>query len=262
MRRAAAGPGGEYWAALCVLLSALLLMMLWLGALPVASSQPSAAAVPPEPVEDPIPPAVLQREAELRGLTDAEAARIDEWLFLLSELCHDPELLTRRLRVDCSNGSLFLSEEAFFNADDATLHEEGAANLVAAVDAYLTHLRRSERIWQSIESIEFRGHSDASATGNPYRINLVSSQQRALSALFHLTSESALSETARDDIVRLAVASGAAFSRPPSDCPSKELRCRQYWRRVEIRLELDESELHTRLREYAEEVRRLTPDVE
>ena len=85
---------------------------------------------------------------------------------------------------------------------------------------YLTRLRQLPAIWDSLEAIEIRGHSDARSASGVYAANLVGSQQRALATLLFLVGPSGVaSELDRADLERLAVVSGTSFSRPPITCP-------------------------------------------
>ena len=102
-------------------------------------------------------------------------------------------------------------------------------------------LRRSPEIWESLDAIEIRGHTDPHAVRNPYSTNMVGSQQRALGVLLFLVGPSGLSEPDRIELQRLAVVSGVSFARPPTACPERSRECYPKWRRVEIRPVLSES---------------------
>jgi len=106
---------------------------------------------------------------------------------------------------------------------------------------YLARLRRLPAIWESLEAIEIRGHTDPRAIRNPYATNMVGSQQRALAVLLFLVGPDGLPELDRIDLERLAMVSGASFSRPPASCPERNRECYAAWRRVEIRPVLSES---------------------
>jgi outer membrane protein OmpA-like peptidoglycan-associated protein len=93
-------------------------------------------------------------------------------------------------------------------------------------------------------------------------VNLLSSQGRALGVLQFLTSDPGIPEPDRDDLMRIATVSGASFSRPPRDCPTREVRCRKVWRRVEIRINLTEERTRAGFMQYLERIRRLIDGVE
>jgi flagellar motor protein MotB len=107
---------------------------------------------------------------------------------------------------------------------------------------YLTRLRQLPAIWDSLEAIEIRGHSDAGSARAGSSAGWVGSQQRALATLLFLVGPDGITaEADRADLERLAVVSGTSFSRPPLDCPEVSPECRPRWRRVEIRPVLSES---------------------
>jgi flagellar motor protein MotB len=256
--------GAHYWATLGVLVVCSLLMAAWLAKLPIDPVATAGGAETADRPNEPPSPAASTRafedEEALRDLVSDEERWLDEWSMLLAELCSDPDLLSRKLRVDCRSGSLYLSESAFFSANDVTLSKEGKTNLLEAISIYLARLRGNDRLWRDIESIEFRGHSDATAKRAPYPSNLVSSQQRALSVLLYLVDESTpLPPEDSEDLMRLAVASGASYSRPPADCPESNAECRRRWRRVEIRLAMRDAALHDRMADYHRRLRSLLP---
>lgn len=172
---------------------------------------------------------------------------VEAWSMLLADLCSDADLLSRKIRIDCETGSLSIQDEMLFESDGSTLHEEGERLLREAVPLYLDKLRNDPVIWRLIDRIEVRGHADSYAMRLPYQTNLVASQRRALSVVSFLTSNTHLNDLDRDDMRRLSIVSGASFSRPPSDCPSRESRCRQNWRRVEIRVGLDPARLRAHM---------------
>ena len=227
---------GDWWAAIAVLA----LAAAGLGALSGGSDAP-----PPSPAIDPLPP-----RAVLESLTEAEEslAAVER---VFEGLCQDPVLLALELAPDCETGVMTLSDDHFDGFGSAELGREAREDVRAAFRIYLRRLRRAPEIWQSLEAIEIRGHSDPRATRSPYTTNLVGSQQRPLGVLFFLTSAQGLGDRDRADLERLAVVSGASFSRPPASCPEATRECFSEWRRVEIRPVLSERE---RRRDWARTV--------
>ena len=90
----------------------------------------------------------------------------------------------------------------------------------------------------------------------PYTTNMVGSQQRPLGVLLFLAGEGGLAEPDRVDLERLALVSGASFSRPPMTCPEETRACYPEWRRVEIRPVLSEPLRRGDWSRTLEEVRR------
>jgi len=216
---------GEWWAAIAVLA----LATAGLGALSGGAESPPAS-----PPIDPKPSVEI-----LGSLTTAEEslAAVDR---AFEGLCQDPVLLALELAPDCDTGVMTLSDGHFDGFGSAELGREAREDVRAAFRIYLRRLRRAPEIWQSLEAIEIRGHSDPRATRSPYTTNLVGSQQRPLGVLFFLTSPEGLGDRDRADLERLAVVSGVSFSRPPASCPEASRECYPEWRRVEIRPVLSE----------------------
>ncbi len=209
---------GEWWAALAVVaLAAVAVVLLAGGARPGAGRE--AAADPSEEI--------------LASLQTAERAleAIDE---SFASLCREPVLVALELEPDCETGAITLGDSLFEGAGSARLTEAAREDVGAALTTYLARLRRMPAIWESLEAIEIRGHSDPRAFRDAYTTNLVGSQQRALGVLLFLVGSDGLSDTDRGDLERLATVSGASFSRPPESCPDRVRACYPEWRRVEI----------------------------
>jgi flagellar motor protein MotB len=134
-----------------------------------------------------------------------------------------------------------LYDELFEGYGKAKLGPVAQEDVVAAMTTYLSRLRQLPAIWESLDAIEIRGHTDPRAVRDPYATNLVGSQQRALGVLLFLVGPDGLSESDRIELQRLAVVSGVSFSRPPATCPERDRKCYTEWRRVEIRPVLSES---------------------
>lgn len=168
-----------------------------------------------------------------RALSDVEGS--------FSTLCGEPALIAVDLVPDCETGALILTDEHFGGFGRTDLLPEARDDLIRAMKIYLSRLRETPALWASLEALEIRGHSDPRAVRNPYVTNMVGSQQRPLGVLISLVGPQGLSERDRIDLERLAVVSGASFSRPPATCPDERRECYSAWRRVEIRPILSES---------------------
>ncbi|MAG31494.1 MAG: hypothetical protein CL908_11470 [Deltaproteobacteria bacterium] len=156
-------------------------------------------------------------------------------------LCQEPLLVGLELEPDCETGVITLRDDLFEDFGNAQLSSEGREYVTAAMTTYLSRLRRLPALWSSIEAIEVRGHSDPRAVRDPYATNMVGSQQRALGVMLFLVGPDGLSEMDRELFQRLAMVSGASFSRPPAHCPEPTRECYPQWRRVEIMPVLSES---------------------
>lgn len=157
----------------------------------------------------------------------------------LSTLCQEPVLVALELQPDCTSGTMTL-EDDLFTSGGGPLTATAREDVVAAITAYLEQLRQMPAIWEGLEALEIRGHSDPRAFRNAYQTNLVGSQQRALGVLLFLVGPGGLAAKDREDLERLATVSGASFSRPPASCPEQTRDCYPEWRRVEIRPVLSE----------------------
>jgi len=221
----AADPGfGEWWAAIAVLA---------LSILGVVSLSGSTHSIPTPASRDSGPDLL-----EAISTAERSVAAVDE---AFAELCREPVLLALELEPNCKTGVITLSDELFDGFGSAILTPEAKQDLSAAVQIYLAQMRRFPALWDRLEAIEFRGHSDPRAVRSPYTTNLVGSQQRPLGVLIFLVGPDGLPEDERVELERLAVVSGASFSRPPASCPSRSRECYPQWRRVEIRPVLSES---------------------
>lgn len=215
---------GEWWAAIAVLaLAAVGVLSLSGSAEPVASG-----SAPRDPTPE-ILASISPAERSLEAIERAFAA-----------LCVEPVLLALELEPDCETGVITLPDGLFDYAGGSLLRPEVKEDLAAAVQIYLARMRRLPALWESLEAIEIRGHTDPTALDSPYTTNLVSSQRRSLGVLLFLVGPTGLPETERNDLERLAVVSGVSFSRPPEACPDSTRECYEQWRRVEIRPVLSE----------------------
>lgn len=157
-------------------------------------------------------------------------------------LCQEPVLIGLELEPDCETGVITLPDSYFTGQSNPRIRPEAREYIAAAMTTYLTRLRQLPALYESLEAIELRGHSDPRTTRGGYAGSLAGSHQRALATLVFLVSPSGVAaETDRADLERLAVVSGSSFSRPPADCPEPTRECLARWRRVEIRPVLSES---------------------
>ncbi len=182
---------------------------------------------------DPTPEILASFGPARRSLDAIESA--------FGSLCREPALVALELEPDCETGIVTLSDDLFDGYGSAQLGVIAREDVAAAMTTYLARLRRLPALWESLESIEIRGHTDPRAIRNPYATNMVGSQQRALGVLLLLVGPDGLGEADRRDLERLATVSGGSFSRPPASCPGRTRKCYSEWRRVEIRPVLPES---------------------
>ncbi len=169
-----------------------------------------------------------------RSLAAVEAA--------FAALCQEPVLIGLELEPDCETGVITLPDSYFTGYSNPRIRPEAREYIAAAMTTYLTRLRQLPALFESLEAIELRGHSDPRTTRGGYAANLAGSQQRALATLVFLVGPSGVAADAdRADLERLAVVSGSSYSRPPVDCPEPTRECLARWRRVEIRPVLSES---------------------
>lgn len=217
---------GDWWAALAVLA---------LAAVGVASLSGSAEVGSPTPTPplDPGPRILAAINPSIRSLTAVEEA--------FASLCREPVLMALELEPDCETGVITLEDDHFNGFGSAELSPIAKEDVAAAITTYLARLRQMPALWDSLEAIELRGHSDPRAMRNPYTTNLVNSQQRPIGVLLFLMSPEGLADVDQEELKRLAVVSGVSFSRPPDDCPEATRECFEAWRRVEIRPMLSES---------------------
>jgi flagellar motor protein MotB len=213
---------GEWWAAIAIISLATVAIVSLSG-----SAEPEALFV-----ADPTPAILASLAPAERSLTSVESA--------FASLCREPVLLALELEPDCETGVITLPDR-LFGGPGNSLGPEARQDVGAAMTTYLNRMRRLPAIWETLEGIEVRGHTDPTAVRNAYSTNIVGSQQRALGVLLFLMGPDGLSEADRDDLERLAIVSGVAFSRPPATCPEQTRDCYEEWRRVEIRPVLSES---------------------
>lgn len=151
-------------------------------------------------------------------------------------LCREPLLLVLDLAPDCETGVITLPDDLFTGRANPRIRSESREFVASAVTTWLARLRALPPLWDSLEAIEIRGHTDALAGAGGYANQLIVSQQRAVATLlFLLGPEGIPSEADRRELERLAVVSGSSATRPPSTCPEATPECRAHWRRVEIR---------------------------
>jgi flagellar motor protein MotB len=215
---------GEWWAAIAVLALAAVGIVSLSG-----SAGPTTAAVPKDPSGE-ILAAISPAERTLAAVSESFA-----------ELCKEPVLLAVELEPNCETGVITLSDDLFDGFGGATLLPEAQQDLLAAMQIYLSRIRRMPAIWNVLEAIEIRGHADPRAVRDPYTTNLVGSQQRPVGVLMFLVGSDGLAVVERIELEELAVVSGASYSRPPESCPTRTRECYEQWRRVEIRPVLSES---------------------
>lgn len=233
----AIGGPASGWAGIAILLGAALVVVVLAGSrfpgssslAGVSGSSSPGTLAPVDPT-----PAVLDAIApSAQALIEVEAA--------FASLCNDAMLIALDLDPDCETGAIILADERFDGFGGAALTPDSAEDVAAAMRIYLARLQELPALWDSLDAIEFRGHSDPRAVRDPYVTNLVGSQQRPLGVLLHLVEEGVLSDASREALQKLAVVSGVSFSRPPATCPERKRECYSEWRRVEIRPLLSES---------------------
>lgn len=214
---------GDWWAAIAVIALVIMAIVSLLG-----NAEPRAK-IP----ADTAPRVLAALNPAERSLNAVEAA--------FESLCQEPVLLALELEPDCESGVITLSDDLFEGYGSAQLSPVAQEDVTAAMTTYLARLRLLPDIWESLDAIEIRGHTDPRAVRDPYSTNMVGSQQRALGVLLFLTGPNGLSQPDRVELQRLAVASGVSFARPPAACPERSRECYPEWRRVEIRPVLSES---------------------
>ena len=214
---------GEWWAAIAVLSLAALAIVSLAG-----SSEPTVHS------------RVDRTPSILASLRPAEQS-LDAVESAFASLCQEPVLVALELEPDCETGIITLSDALFDGYGGVQLGSIAREDVAAAMTTYFSRLRRLPALWESLEAIEIRGHTDPRAIRNPYATNMVGSQQRALGVLLFLVGPDGLSDSDRADLERLATVSGTSFSRPPASCPERTRDCYPEWRRVEIRPVLSES---------------------
>ena len=156
-------------------------------------------------------------------------------------LCQEPVLIGLELEPDCETGIITLPDAYFTGRTNPRIRPEAREYIAAAMTTYLTRLRQLPALWNSLEAIEIRGHTDPASARGGYSASLLGSQQRALATLLFLVGPTGVaSEIDRADLERLAVVSGSSFARPPAICPESTPECLPHWRRVEIRPVLSE----------------------
>ncbi len=215
---------GDWWAAVAVIgLASLAVLILAGSRLRPASEQPS------QPQPQAVDPSLLVQDA----LAPAEEAlgAVEQ---AFRQLCREPVLLALELEPDCRTGVLTLPDDFFDGFGGTRLQDDVQENVAAAVRTYLDRLRRLPALWDRLEALEIRGHTDPRAVRDPYTTNLVGSQQRALGVLLFLIGPEGVAERDAEDLKRLVTVSGASFSRPPASCPEDTRDCYEEWRRVEI----------------------------
>lgn len=224
--RRSAGIGdlvGDGWLALGAIALALIAVVALTGGRGTGHGQEEAARA--------IQAVVVPAERSLAAIESA-----------FGELCQEPVLIGVGLAPDCETGVITLPDAYFGGPTSPRLRRESREYVAAAVTNYLARLRDLPAIWESLEAIEIRGHAAPNASRAGYSTSLVTSQQRALATLLFLVGPDGIANPDdRADLERLAVVSGSAFARPPTDCPEATPECLPHWRRVEIRPVLSEA---------------------
>jgi len=213
----------------------------------------AAPNAPPRPEEK------SDRDEALRDLIAEQTELPRHWREAMQMLCDDPVLQAEGIAPDCLSGTITLGDSFFDQSDRVELNEEGIRRLHLAIDATLRALRSRPLVWQSLESIELRGHADPRARRNPYLTNMRVSQRRPMAIMLYLISDWALSERDRSDLERLLVLSAASYSRPPRSCPERSNECYRYWRRVEITPRLSDASLAADQARFTDELTALLP---
>jgi flagellar motor protein MotB len=219
---------GEWWAAIAVIALAAIAVISLTG-----SIEPRSARTGADAPADPTPQLLAPLEPAQASLDAVEAA--------FRSLCGEPVLVALELEPDCETGVISIGDALFDGYGSAQLGPVAQEDVAAAMTTYLRRLRRLPAIWDNLEAIEIRGHTDPRAVRDPYVTNMVGSYDRALGVLLFLVGPDGLSDDDREELERLAIVSGASFSRPPESCPEESRECYEDWRRVEIRPVLSES---------------------
>lgn len=232
----------------------------------LVAAQPRSSPSPPQPSPPPVAPvsrdAEILARASLVELVETQTAALQRWPRLLAELCQDPLLLETGLAPDCASGVITLSTDSYFERETGKLAIPARDKLQRAIPALLAKLRADPQIWQALDLLEVRGHADPIAVSDPYATNLSASQERAFSVLHFLTSDPGLPEQDRRDLQRLAIASGASHSRPPTDCRKSSRRCYAKARRVELRIRLNEASQRGEVQSLYDAVERVVSSAE
>lgn len=182
----------------------------------------------------------------------AAAARIDlirgvleptkplkDWQEAASRLCADPELQDAAVQVDCSTGTLLISEQSLRYALSSTDLPQAGSDVLARIvprylDRYLAVVCSGAPDCEQLKGIEVSGHTDA--TGNR-EINDVIGSERARKVLDFMRTAPAFERHSRL-LSDKAYISGFADTRPPSG----EIRRVGDWqdaRRIEIQVRFD-----------------------
>jgi hypothetical protein len=239
--------GGDIWAQLAYLLVGLLVVVLFVAALP---QRPVAVTSTSEALQ-------LARLHELvRDQADLSVA----WQTALGELCGDALLQAEGMAPDCESGAITFGDDLFDEEEGVQLTEEGIRKLHVAIDTMLRRLRAHPSVWARLEAIELRGHADPRARRDPYVTNMRVSQKRPMAIMFYLISDWGLSERDRSDIQSLLVLSAASYSRPPKSCPEQSRECYPYWRRVEMIPRMSEIDLRARVDDFVRQLQELVPE--
>jgi outer membrane protein OmpA-like peptidoglycan-associated protein len=216
---------GEWWAAIAVLA---------LSAMVITSISGNPGTSPPLSTESESVPVLLEAiQPAAKSLVEIERA--------FSALCVEPVLVALELAPDCETGVITLPDSFFNSFGSSSLAPEFQEDVAAAMRIYLRRLRQLPALWDSLQAVEIRGHTDPRALRRPYTTNLVVSQQHPIALLLFLMGPRGLASEDKLDLQRLAVVSGSSFSRPPKSCPESTRECYPKWRRVEIRPVLSES---------------------
>ena len=241
------GPSGDLFVALAYVGAAVAAILVLVAAV----DQRGPTTAPVEAPPDPAP--------RIRAELEQRSALALAWQDALRAICENVELQAEGVAPDCATGAITLSDSLFEAPTSPQLSEEGMRKLQLTLPLMLEALRGRDLVWQNIESIELRGHSDPRAQRDPYVTNLVGSGQRPLGVMIYLSSEWALSDRDREDLQRLAVISSSSYSRPPVACPERTRDCYSFWRRVEIIPHMRSGDLRHEMQSLVERVDALLP---
>lgn len=197
------------------------------------------------------------KDVEIQQMVAEPAEVLRGWQEALSELCSDEELIAQGLVPDCTTGTIELPDRVFFGFNETELLPEGKDALRNAIPIILRKLRNQPAIWAHL-NVEVRGHADPRVRSglDHYEVNLSKSARRAETVLLFLTSDDSFIPGDRDDLKRIAVASGASDSQRPASCAGlSQSDCFGKMRRVEIHLRLDDKQIRQALINLLDQLR-------
>jgi len=240
------GPANDVFVAIAYVGAGIAAILALVAAVDRQEATPAPATGP-----DPVP--------HIRAELDEHSSIALAWQETLRAICENVDLQAEGLAPSCATGAITLEDRLFEDSTSPRLNEEGMRKAQLALPVILEALRRNDEVWNNVESIELRGHSDPRARRDAYLTNLVGSSQRPLGVMIYLSSEWALSARDRDDLQRLALISSASFSRPPRSCPEQNAQCYPFWRRVEIIPHMKGAPVREDMQHLVERVEALLP---